>query len=151
MTELRRSYLKNVAHGDVRPGSASLMQLIAVNHTASQAELAKALQIDKATLVALIDKKAATVGLLPTCASASVSRACRRTRSSTRSRSPIRQTWTAPSTAALDLKARPDDAGVFEYACHEGNYGMRNMLSAARYLERAAGEKESRAPSQESR
>jgi hypothetical protein len=34
------------------------------------------------------------------------------------------------------LKARPDDAGVFEYACHEGNYGMRNMLSAARYLER---------------
>ncbi|HEY5569739.1 MAG TPA: hypothetical protein VIM81_21135 [Gammaproteobacteria bacterium] len=49
-------------------------------------------------------------------------------------------TWTAPWTAALDLKARPDDAGVFEYACHEGNYGMRNMLSAARYLERTAGE-----------
>jgi hypothetical protein len=46
------------------------------------------------------------------------------------------RTWTAPWTAALDLKARPDDAGVFEYACHEGNYGMRNMLSAARYLER---------------
>ena len=44
--------------------------------------------------------------------------------------------WTAPWTAALDLKARPDDAGVFEYACHEGNYGMRNMLSTARYLER---------------
>ena len=21
---------------------------------------------------------------------------------------------------------------LFEYACHEGNYGMRNMLSAAR-------------------
>ena len=56
MTELRRSYLKNVAHGDVRPGFASLMQLIAVNHTASQAELAKALHLDKATLVALIDK-----------------------------------------------------------------------------------------------
>ena len=60
-------------------------------------------------------------------------------------------TWTAPWTAALDLKARPDDAGVFEYACHEGNYGMRNMLSTARYLERAAGENQSRAPSQESR
>jgi hypothetical protein len=45
-------------------------------------------------------------------------------------------TWTAPWTAALDLKARPDDAGVFEYACHEGNYGIRNMLSTARYLER---------------
>jgi len=48
-------------------------------------------------------------------------------------------TWTAPWTAALDLKARPADSGVFEYACHEGNYGMSNMLSAARFLERAAG------------
>lgn len=47
-------------------------------------------------------------------------------------------TWTAPWTAALDMKARPDDAGVYEYACHEGNYGMRNMLSTARYLERQA-------------
>jgi hypothetical protein len=47
-------------------------------------------------------------------------------------------TWTAPWTAALDLKARPDDAGVYEYACHEGNHGMRNMLSTARYLERQA-------------
>ena len=48
-------------------------------------------------------------------------------------------TWTAPWTAALDLKARPADAGVFEYACHEGNYGMHNMLSTARYLEGTAG------------
>ena len=48
-------------------------------------------------------------------------------------------TWTAPWTAALDLKARPVGAGVFEYACHEGNYGMWNMLSAARHLERTAG------------
>jgi len=45
-------------------------------------------------------------------------------------------TWTAPWTAALDLKSRPDSAGVFEYACHEGNHGMSNMLSAARALER---------------
>ncbi|HZM95015.1 MAG TPA: hypothetical protein VFB92_16410 [Vicinamibacterales bacterium] len=50
-------------------------------------------------------------------------------------------TWTAPWTAALDLKSRPADAGVFEYACHEGNYGMANMLSASRHLERTAGEK----------
>jgi hypothetical protein len=48
------------------------------------------------------------------------------------------RTWTTPWTAALDLKARPDDAGVFEYACHEGNYGISNMLSTARYLERQA-------------
>ena len=45
-------------------------------------------------------------------------------------------TWTAPWTAALDLKSRPSDSGVFEYACHEGNYGMANMLSALRHLER---------------
>ncbi|HXD73787.1 MAG TPA: hypothetical protein VN628_08630 [Vicinamibacterales bacterium] len=45
-------------------------------------------------------------------------------------------TWTAPWTAALDVRSRPDNAGVFEYACHEGNYGMRNMLSTARFLER---------------
>jgi hypothetical protein len=47
------------------------------------------------------------------------------------------QTWTAPWTAALDLKARPDEAGVFEYACHEGNYGMAYMLATSRLLERA--------------
>jgi hypothetical protein len=60
-------------------------------------------------------------------------------------------TWTAPWTAALDLKGRPDGAGVFEYACHEGNYGMRNMLATARYLERAAGDGKSPKVSQPSR
>ena len=45
-------------------------------------------------------------------------------------------TWATPWTAALDLKSRPDDAGVFEYACHEGNYGLEHMLSVSRYLER---------------
>jgi hypothetical protein len=47
-------------------------------------------------------------------------------------------TWAAPWTAALDMKSRPDTAGVFEYACHEGNHGMSNMLSAARAMERTA-------------
>jgi hypothetical protein len=45
-------------------------------------------------------------------------------------------TWTAPWTAALDLKARPEDAGVFEYACHEGNYGLFYMLAASRLADR---------------
>jgi hypothetical protein len=45
-------------------------------------------------------------------------------------------TWTAPWTAALDLRSRPEGAGVFEYACHEGNYGLYNMLSTSRFLER---------------
>jgi hypothetical protein len=44
-------------------------------------------------------------------------------------------TWTAPWTVALDLTARPDDAGVFEYACHEGNYGLRHMLETSRMLD----------------
>ena len=48
------------------------------------------------------------------------------------------ETWTASWTAALDVRSRPDNAGVFEYACHEGNHGMSNMLSAARALERTA-------------
>jgi hypothetical protein len=46
------------------------------------------------------------------------------------------ETWTAPWTVALDLK--PQKSGMFEYACHEGNYAMRNMLSAARADEAAA-------------
>jgi hypothetical protein len=47
-------------------------------------------------------------------------------------------TWTAPWTAALDLKARPDDAGVYEYACHEGNHGMRYMLAASRLADKTS-------------
>jgi len=30
---------------------------------------------------------------------------------------------------------------VFEYACHEGNYGLRNILTAARADEAAAAQK----------
>jgi hypothetical protein len=39
--------------------------------------------------------------------------------------------WTKPWTAALTLAKQPDDS-LFEYACHEGNNSMRNMLSASR-------------------
>jgi hypothetical protein len=60
-------------------------------------------------------------------------------------------TWTAPWTAALDLKARPGGAGVFEYACHEGNYGVTNMLAASRHLERIVGEGESHRQRQDQR
>ena len=45
-------------------------------------------------------------------------------------------TWTTPWTAAVDLKSRPDNAGVFEYACHEGNYGMAHMLATSRLSDR---------------
>lgn len=53
---LRRSYFKSVADGNVRPGQASLIQLIGANPGASQVELAKALGVDKATIVSLIDR-----------------------------------------------------------------------------------------------
>ena len=45
------------------------------------------------------------------------------------------QTWTKPWTAALTLEQQPEDS-LFEYACHEGNNSMRNILSAARAAER---------------
>jgi hypothetical protein len=45
-------------------------------------------------------------------------------------------TWTTPWTAALDLKGRPNHAGVFEYACHEGNYGLEHMLRTSRLYDR---------------
>lgn len=48
-------------------------------------------------------------------------------------------TWTRPWTIELPLK-RDDDYGMFEYACHEGNYSMFNILSGARADERAAAE-----------
>jgi hypothetical protein len=42
------------------------------------------------------------------------------------------QTWTRPWTFAMDLTKVPDAQGPFEYACHEGNYGLHNILTAAR-------------------
>jgi hypothetical protein len=46
------------------------------------------------------------------------------------------KTWTRPFTIAFPLKRDPS-YGMFEYACHEGNYGLRNILSAARAADRA--------------
>jgi hypothetical protein len=46
-------------------------------------------------------------------------------------------TWTRPWTFAMNLTKDPTQA-PFEYACHEGNYGLRNILSAARSEEKAA-------------
>jgi len=50
------------------------------------------------------------------------------------------QTWTAPWTVEFPL-ARDDAYGMFEYACHEGNLAMFNILSGARADERAAAAK----------
>jgi hypothetical protein len=44
------------------------------------------------------------------------------------------KTYTKPFKMALPIR---QDAGyqIFEFACHEGNYGMRNILSGARSTE----------------
>ena len=47
------------------------------------------------------------------------------------------RTWTSSWTAAFPWNAT-EGGELFEYACHEGNYSMTNMLSGARAEEHAA-------------
>ena len=42
-------------------------------------------------------------------------------------------TFAAPWTAAIPMTAM--QGPIFEYACHEGNYSMENMLRGARMKE----------------
>jgi hypothetical protein len=44
-------------------------------------------------------------------------------------------TWVRPWTAAYSM--RPTEGGFYEYACHEGNYGLRNILENIMLEERA--------------
>jgi len=44
------------------------------------------------------------------------------------------KTWTKPWTAAIPMKKA--DAPIYEYACHEGNYALRNILAGARAQEK---------------
>jgi hypothetical protein len=48
-----------------------------------------------------------------------------------------RDTFTAPWTVAFPLTLDPAYR-MFEYACHEGNYALANILRGARAAERAA-------------
>ncbi|HET9362484.1 MAG TPA: hypothetical protein VFO58_22180, partial [Vicinamibacterales bacterium] len=56
-------------------------------------------------------------------------------------------TWTRPWTFAMPL-TRSEGEAIFEYACHEGNRAMANLLSAARTEEKtgARATSESRTP-----
>ena len=45
-------------------------------------------------------------------------------------------TWTRPWTLGLPLTS--DRQGILAYDCHEGNYGLKNILSAARAEDKAA-------------
>ena len=47
-------------------------------------------------------------------------------------------TWTRPWSFAMILAKKDASQRPFEYACHEGNYGLANILSAARVEERSA-------------
>ena len=51
-------------------------------------------------------------------------------------------TWTRPWTAAYPMVR--SDGPIYEFACHEGNYGLRDILSGARWEEKAAAEAEAR-------
>ncbi len=45
-------------------------------------------------------------------------------------------TWTRPWTVQVPMTKSQEH--MYEYACHEGNYGMRNLLSGARTQEKQA-------------
>jgi hypothetical protein len=44
-------------------------------------------------------------------------------------------TFARPWTVSRPMRRQTDGINVFEYACHEGNYAMRNMLRGARVAE----------------
>jgi hypothetical protein len=44
-------------------------------------------------------------------------------------------TWMRPWTVVVPLQKANE--AVYEYACHEGNYAMRNILAGVRAQERA--------------
>jgi hypothetical protein len=52
-------------------------------------------------------------------------------------------TWTRPWTAQIPMRLSNEQ--IYEYACHEANYGMENLLKGARFVEQetAAGKQSS--------
>jgi hypothetical protein len=51
------------------------------------------------------------------------------------------ESWTGPVTGELPFN-RIDEM-IYEYACHEGNYAMSNILSGERQKEKDAAQKKS--------
>ena len=47
-------------------------------------------------------------------------------------------TYTEPYTVAIPFRWQENQNPIYEYACHEGNYGMLNLLSAGRADEQLA-------------
>ena len=52
--------------------------------------------------------------------------------------------WTQPWTAMIPL--RPTKKAVYEYACHEGNYGLQDILAGARGEDKAEEAKKTSQP-----
>ena len=50
--------------------------------------------------------------------------------------------WTEPWTASLPMSAI--EGPLFEYACHEGNYSLRNILAGARVEEQSSAQSSSK-------
>jgi hypothetical protein len=53
-------------------------------------------------------------------------------------------TWTRPWTAAYPMIKT--DGPIYEFACHEANYGLRDILSGARWEEKASEETAKKKP-----
>jgi len=53
-------------------------------------------------------------------------------------------TWTRPWTVAYPMVKA--DGPIYEYACHEGNYGLRDILSGARWEEKHTDETAKKKP-----
>ena len=53
-------------------------------------------------------------------------------------------TWTRPWSAEIPMVAT--NGQMFEYACHEGNYGMPDILRGARFAEKEAAQAAARDP-----
>ena len=49
-----------------------------------------------------------------------------------------RAIYTRPYTVAIPFRWRENQAPIYEYACHEGNYGMANLLTGGRADEQLA-------------
>ena len=52
-------------------------------------------------------------------------------------------TFAAPFSGALEFRAMAPGEQVYEYACHEANYGLEGVMSGARSQEREAARKKS--------
>lgn len=49
--------------------------------------------------------------------------------------------YTKPFTVSIPMRTQNAPDRILEYACHEGNYGLRNILAGARARDKAAAEK----------